>query len=161
MQNTYVFCDVDGVLNSMPYFERIKGLKGFHEINDKNVEVLSLIIHKYNAKLVLASTWCELPYEEPIYQYLEQQLLKHDIRIYSKMHEAKYSRPCGIKTWLRLHANINDNFVILDDDCQKEEYAEYGLEEHFIQTKFWCENEEDGGLQKKHLPEINVILNKR
>ena len=44
MQNTYVFCDVDGVLNSMPYFERIKGLKGFHEINDKNVEVLSLII---------------------------------------------------------------------------------------------------------------------
>ena len=60
VQNTFIFLDIDGVLNSSPYMDRVRHEKGFCEINEDNVRILSELYHRYNAKIVLSSTWREL-----------------------------------------------------------------------------------------------------
>ena len=54
-----IFLDIDGVLNSLPYFESIKGVKydKYNEISNFHLKKLSEIYHTCNAKIFLSSTW--------------------------------------------------------------------------------------------------------
>ena len=52
-----IFLDIDGVLNSLPYFESMKDTdETYNEISDFHLEKLAEIYHTCNAEIVLSST---------------------------------------------------------------------------------------------------------
>lgn len=164
-----IFLDIDGVLNSMPYFEELKKSgdvdnNKFHEISKFHLSMLSIIYHECNAKIVLASTWRDL-YDGPskdaykMYQYLVDSLAKYDMYIFDKTPVINFDRPLEIHTWLNNHTEIEiDNFVILDDDYPEKEYKKYGLEEHLISTVYFCSTISEGGLQQRHVDNAIKIM---
>ena len=91
-----IFLDVDGVLNSMAYFEWLKESRNslhkdgeYDDISDFHLQMLSKIYHTCNAHIVLTSTWRELDDESnmncySMYQYLVKSLAKYDMKIISK-----------------------------------------------------------------------------
>ena len=102
-----VFLDIDGVLNSMPYFESIKGKRDkiHNEIDESKLPLLKRIVEENNAHIVLSSTWRNLDHEEEshcyaIWQYLVNSLAKYDMKIISKTPLIAQKRPLEIKTWL-------------------------------------------------------------
>lgn len=160
-----IFLDIDGVLNSMPYCKSVQLKKGYKEISDFHLKKLSEIYHSCDAKIVLASTWKDLDdksnksaYE--MYQYLIQSLAKYNMSIYDKTPDFDGNRPLEIATWLQTNKDqACNNFVILDDDWMSEEYAVYELADKLIQTRFFCNDISEGGLQQEHVKKAIEILN--
>ena len=150
-----VFLDVDGVLNSLPFFNNSDS-----ELNPENVKNLAEICDRGNAVVVLASTWRELkgaPGDAgKMYERLLCTLSEYGVLVIGSTPVLRNKRPLEIATWLK--ENGADRFVILDDDFPKCEYAEYGLGEFLVQTKFFCERLEEGGLQKEHVEQVLSIL---
>ena len=164
-----IFLDVDGVLNSLAYFESIKVLNKYdkhNEISDFHLKKLSEIYHTCNAQIVLSSTWRELDDPSdmdcyPMYEYLVKSLEKYRMEIISKTPVINMNRPLEIVTWLN---NIGDknsiNFVSLDDDFSVEDYAKYGIEDKLIHTEFFCSDISEGGLQQEHVDRaIKILMN--
>lgn len=161
-----IFLDVDGVLNSSKYMESLKGIDiKYKELSDFHLEKLSQIYHRCDAKIVLASTWKDLDdisnkngYD--MYQYLIHSLSKYDMEIFSKTPDDNSDRPLEIFAWLKNRSDVS-NFVILDDDFPIEEYDKYHLSDHLVNTKFFCENISEGGLQQHHVDKaIDILQNK-
>lgn len=162
-----IFLDVDGVLNSMPYFKSLDiGNKqiGYNDISDFHLQMLAKIYHTCNAKIVLSSTWRELDDESDrnvysMYKYLESSLAKYDMKIISKTPVIQMNRPFEIVTWLSNREDkSNIKFVSLDDDFSKEDYDIYGIGKNLIYTKFFCNKESEGGLQQEHVDKAIRIL---
>lgn len=149
----FLFLDVDGVLNCMPYCKRTGT-----ELNEENIKVLAKTCKKYNFKVVLSSTWRELPYDHYMYLNLVKALGKYGIQIYAKTPIVKFDRPLEILTWLRVNAHRCDKFVSIEDDCSYEEYKKYGMEKYLVHTDYFCMTEYEGGLQKYHLQDIDRIM---
>lgn len=158
-----IFLDVDGVLNSMPYFEKNKD-KGHMEISDYHLQMLAKIYHTCDAKIVLSSSWRELDDESDIhvywmYQYLVDELARYCMEIISKTPVIDMNRPLEIKTWLdNRDDKENIRFVSLDDDFSKEKYDAYGIGDCLVKTEFFCSNISEGGLQQKHVDKAIEIL---
>lgn len=154
-----VFLDIDGVLNSMPYFESIKGKRDriHNEIDESKLPLLKQIIEENNAHIVLSSTWRDLDDEEhptcyAMWEYLVKSLEKYDMRIMSKTPIIKQKRPLEIKTWLENRVDKNEiKWISLDDDWSEKHYEEYGIGGHLVSTKFFTYDINDGGLQEKHV----------
>ena len=93
-----IFLDIDGVLNSDEYFDRIKNLEitGIEEqIDIKKVELLKKAIDETGAKVVLSSSW---RYTRKA-QDLKNLLLKYNIFIISTsimVHDTSYRKYGGI-----------------------------------------------------------------
>lgn len=163
-----IFLDVDGVLNSLPYFESIKGIKydKYNEISDFHLKKLSEIYHTCNAQIVLSSTWRELDDPSdmncyPMYRYLVKSLEKYGMKIMSKTPMINMNRPLEIVAWLNNRSDKNSiKFVSLDDDFSVEDYAKYGIEDKLIHTKFFCNDISEGGLQQDHVDRaIKILMN--
>lgn len=156
-----IFLDIDGVLNSMAYFESLKTRTARDEISDYHLKLLAELYHSCDAKIVLSSTWRDLdkPHEDcyKMYHYLENCLAKYDMCIFSQTPIVNGERPKEIKTWLTNHSNIS-HYVSLDDDFCSEDYRKYGIEKCLIATKFFCKKLEDGGLQPIHIEKAKKIL---
>ena len=154
-----VFLDIDGVLNSMPYFESIKGKRDkiHNEIDESKLPLLKRIVEENNAHIVLSSTWRNLDHEEEshcyaMWQYLVNSLAKYDMKIISKTPLIAQKRPLDIKTWLDIRGDKEDiKWISLDDDYSEEDYKEFGIGGHLVHTKFFTYNINDGGLQEKHV----------
>ncbi len=161
-----IFLDVDGVLNSLAYFESLKPDMDtlYQEISDYHLEMLAKIYHACNAKIVLSSTWRGLDDESdksvyPMYQYLLECMARYDMEIISKTPFIDLNRPLEIVSWLNEQKNKeNIHFVSLDDDFTKEEYEKYGIGEQLVKTEFFCEKESDGGLQQRHVDQAIQTL---
>ena len=162
-KNVIIFLDVDGVLNSSAYFEANKG-KGRIEINDFHLKMLAKIYHTCDAKIVLSSSWRELDDPSDIhvywmYEYLVNELARYGMEIIDKTPYVENNRPLEIKTWLDNHVDKDDiRFVSLDDDWSKEHYDEYGIGDCLVQTKFFCNDVSEGGLQQEHVDKAIEIL---
>lgn len=152
--------DVDGVLNSMAYFNRLRKeneQSGYNDISDFHLQMLAKIYHTCDAKIVLSSTWRELDDESdmnvyPMYQYLVDSLAKYDMKIMSKTPVIGMDRPLEIITWLNNRDDKDSiRFVSLEDDFSKEDYDKYGIGDCLIHTRFFCYEESEGGLQQKHV----------
>lgn len=163
-----IFLDIDGVLNSLPYFESIKGIKHdkYNEISNFHLKKLSEIYHICNAQIVLSSTWRELddPLDTncyPMYEYLVKSLEKYGMKIMSKTPVINMNRPLEIVTWLNNRSDKDSiKFVSLDDDFSVEDYAQYGIEDKLIHTKFFCNDISEGGLQQEHVDRaIKILMN--
>lgn len=163
-----IFLDVDGVLNSMAYFEELKKSgkilhsdEGYNDISEFHLQMLAKIVEKTGAKVVLCSTWRVL--QEPdkpelytMYKYLEEELGRYKIEIVDSTPIERMNRPKEIKTWLE--KNPIESFVILDDDFSPKHYQEFGLEEHLVQTRYFCWKVSEGGLQQEHVDKAIKIL---
>lgn len=158
-----IFLDVDGVLNSMAYFEQNKD-RGHADISDYHLQMLAKIYHTCNAKIVLSSSWRELDDESDVhvywmYEYLVNELARYDMKITSKTPVINMNRPLEIKTWLdnRIDKD-NIKFVSLDDDFSKDKYDVYGIGEYLVKTTFYCNDISEGGLQQEHVDRAIAIL---
>lgn len=154
-----VFLDIDGVLNSMPYFESIKGKRDkiYNEIDESKLPLLKRIVEENNAHIVLSSTWRDLDHEEEsccytMWQYLVNSLARYDMKIISKTPLIAQKRPLEIKTWLDNRVDKEDiKWISLDDDYNEEDYKEFGIGGHLVHTKFFTYDINDGGLQERHV----------
>lgn len=152
-----IFLDIDGVLNSKDWFEKNKDIKGYREINPKKVEFLKEIVDKTNAKIVLSSTWRNIP-EHPLFLFLVDVLRDKGLEIKSFTPKLEQNRPKEIKTWLEEHKEEEiESFISLDDDFPEEDYKKYGIQGCLIETSFY---EKDGGLRQEHVKKAIEILNK-
>lgn len=164
-----IFLDVDGVLNSLAYFESIKVLNKYdkyNEISDFHLKKLSEIYHACNAQIVLSSTWRELDDPSdmncyPMYRYLVKSLEKYGMKIMSKTPMINMNRPLEVVTWLNNRSDKNNiKFVSLDDDFSDIDYMKYGIENNLIHTEFFCNDVCEGGLQQKHVDRaIKILMN--
>lgn len=161
-KKSIVFLDIDGVLNSMAYFEANKG-RGHMDISDYHLQMLAKIYHACDCKIVLSSSWRELDVDDVsvywMYQYLLDELARYDMEIIDKTPVVNMDRPLEILTWLEEHGGKDKyNFVSLDDDWSKEHYAKYGIGEHLVKTEFFCDDIADGGLHERHVEQaINIL----
>lgn len=153
-----IFLDVDGVLNSMGYFNSRDEKDRNNDVSEYHVILLSTIYKLTNARIILSSTWRELddPASEGCYsQYkiLEQALAKYGMKIHGKTKYIENNRPLEIKTWLK--ENIRDmtkvNFISLDDDFSYDQYTKHGIEFCLIKTDFYSNDMFKGGLQPAHV----------
>ena len=161
IMNKYIFLDIDGVLNSMDWFEQNKYTKGYTEINPEKVKLLKEIVDRTDAKIILSSTWRSLAAhddkpEHEMYTYLRTSLEEFGLSISDQTPCIKQNRPQEIKTWLENNANESDHYVSLDDDYSYESYKQYRIEEHLVKTSFY---ESDGGLRQEHVDKAIKILN--
>lgn len=159
--NKYIFLDIDGVLNSMDWFEQNKYSKGYTEINPDKVKLLKEIVDHTDAKIILSSTWRCLAArddepEHEMYTYLKNSLKEFGLSISDQTPYIQQNRPQEIKAWLENNTNEDDRFVSLDDDYSYETYKECGIEECLVKTSFY---EPNGGLRKEHVEKAISILN--
>lgn len=108
-----IFLDVDGVLNSDEYFDKIKDLniEGIkREIDIEKIKLLKKAIDETGAKVVLSSSWRYTRNG----QQLKELLL--DYGIYADTTPfLQNERGLEIKQWLLDNQSVED-FVILDDE---------------------------------------------
>lgn len=156
-----IFLDIDGVLNSMAYFDKYKS---HADISDYHLQMLAKIYHTCDANIVLSSSWRTLDDESDIhvhfiYEYLINELARYDMKIMSKTPVIDMYRPLEIKTWLDNRVDKDKiRFVSLDDDFVKEQYDEYGIGDCLVKTEFYCHEISEGGLQQKHVDKAIEIL---
>lgn len=158
-----IFLDIDGVLNSDDYLEKVEDCDGYTEINSEKVKLLKEIVDRTGAEIVLSSTWRNLsniPGSKeihPQYTYLVESLEEFGLRIKDHTPCMKNNRMEEIKTWVDNHGGREKiKFVSLDDDFPVFWYALYGIGDCLVQTCFY---EPDGGIQRKHVEMAVKILN--
>ena len=152
-----IFLDIDGVLNSPNYTKRYKEMKTkkgrtYKNIDDNALNYLKELQNRYDAKIVLTSTWRKWRNlisidkfkksikEDPITEdertedyanlrtLYEKLRLEYDLDL-DDMTDDLQNRMLEIQLYLLLHKEI-EKFVILDDD--DENFTEM-FEEQFIQ----------------------------
>lgn len=156
-----IFLDIDGVLNSVDYFEQVKDCKGYKEINLEKVKLLKEIVDRTGAEIVLSSTWRDLGKrkdepEHPMYTYLIDTLKAYGMEIIGHTPYIGQDRPKEIKAWLDNQQDKDIRFVSLDDDFSQQKYDEFGIGNCLVKTSFY---EKDGGLRREHVEQATGILN--
>lgn len=109
-----IFLDVDGVLNSDEYFDRIQNLdiEGIEsEIDINKVKLLKKAVDETGAKVVLSSSW---RYTRNALA-LKELLANYGIHITDSTPVVENKRGLEIRKWLENNDNVED-FVILDDE---------------------------------------------
>ena len=162
-----IFLDVDGVLNSLEYFNQLKNsdqskkIGEYQELDVEKVRLLAEIITNTGAEIVLSSTWRDIGRKEgqrdhPMYQYLVDTLGEFGLKIIDHTPYFEYDRPREIKEWLNRQEDKDIRFVSLDDDFTPEAYEKYGIGEYLVRTTVYGSN---GGLQKVHVKKAIDTLN--
>lgn len=108
-----IFLDIDGVLNSDEYFDRIKNLpiQGIEsEIDVDKIKLLKRAIDETGAKVVLSSSWRYTRKAEE----LKELLSNYEIDVDSTPF-IENNRGLEIKQWLLDHQDV-ESFIILDDE---------------------------------------------
>ena len=152
-----IFLDIDGVLNSSNYTKKYKEMKTkkertYKNIDDNALNYLKELQNRYDAKIVLTSTWRKWRNlisidkfkksikEDPITEdertedyanlrtLYEKLRLEYDLDL-DDMTDDLQNRMLEIQLYLLLHREI-EKFVILDDD--DENFTEM-FEEQFVQ----------------------------
>ena len=151
-----IFLDIDGVLNSDEYFDKIKNLNINGIENDIDISKIILLkksLDETGAKIVLTSSW---RYTRKA-QELKQLLLSYGI-IVDCTPFIDNERGIEIKKWLQEHNDVQD-FVILDDEI-------FDSYDEKLMKKLIKISDTNGinygeGLQPKHIQEIIQRLGKK
>lgn len=108
-----IFLDIDGVLNSDEYLDKVKNsdIQGIErEIDVEKVKLLKRAIDETGARVVLSSSW---RYTRNA-RYLKELLANYEIRVDSTPY-IQDIRGLEIKKWLSENQGVED-FIILDDE---------------------------------------------
>lgn len=151
-----IFLDIDGVLNSDEYFDKIKdmNIKGIENDVDVNkIVLLKKSIDETGAKVVLTSSW---RYKRKA-QELKQLLLNYGILVDCTPYIYN-ERGIEIKKYLEEHRDVQD-FVIIDDEM----FDSY--DENLIKKLIKISNTNGinfgDGLQPKHIQQIIQKLGRK
>lgn len=157
--NKYIFLDIDGVLNSEPYFrdrihiQRYDALIRKHseeiainvsQIDPKCVERLNRLTDITNAKIVVSSSWRLDNNLQEVFK-----VAKIKAPIYSRTTYSNLLRGCEIQHWLDEHFKEGDRYIILDDS----EGMLRNQKPYFIKISFLY-----GGLSDKDVDKAISIL---
>ena len=108
-----IFLDIDGVLNSDEYLDKVKNsdIQGIErDIDVGKVKLLKRAIDETGARVVLSSSW---RYTRNA-RYLKELLANYEIRVDSTPY-IRDERGLEIKKWLSENQGVED-FIILDDE---------------------------------------------
>lgn len=108
-----IFLDIDGVLNSDEYLDKVKNsdIQGIErDIDVEKVKLLKRAIDETGARVVLSSSW---RYTRNA-RYLKELLANYEIRVDSTPY-IRDERGLEIKKWLSENQGVED-FIILDDE---------------------------------------------
>lgn len=146
-----IFLDIDGVLNSDEYFDKIEG-QNIHGIEkDIDVETIKLLkkaIEETGAKVVLSSSW---RYRKRA-QDLKQLMFECGVTVHSSTPYLENVRGEEIKQWLKEHPDTED-FVLLDDEVW-DSYDEELLKKLVKMSDINGKKQFGDGLQEKDIEEI-------
>ena len=142
-----IFLDIDGVLNYLNYFKKMKDIRiNYHKILKEkkynlikklleiDIEKLYLIKEICNitkSYIVITSSWKILD----IYPDIEEYIINFGIHIIGRTEYIGGQRGLEIKNYLKKH-NV-DNYIIIDDDIFPDFDEE--LLFHLIHTNFYNE----------------------
>lgn len=148
-----VFLDVDGVLNSNSFAEKMleeEGIRVFYEdILDKRcISCLKQIVKKSGADIVLSSSWRRIPKARA---KLVEQLAEYGMSIHSDTPYTGGERGDDITAWFNRHKDLNiESYVILDDDSDMNVHMK-----HLVHTSFY-----GWGLETKHIRyAVDILMN--
>lgn len=113
-----IFLDVDGVLNSLELVylrDADSGNHPLHDIDDRNVKFLNLVVQESGAKIVISSSWRKLYRLEEIAAMLKEKGLVGDDVVIDRTISGSGYRGEEIQEWLDRHPEVS-HYVILDDD---------------------------------------------
>ena len=108
-----IFLDIDGVLNSDEYLDKVKNsdIQGIErDIDVGKVKLLKRAIDETGSRVVLSSSW---RYTRNA-RYLKELLANYEIRVDSTPY-IQDIRGLEIKKWLSENQGVED-FIILDDE---------------------------------------------
>lgn len=163
-----IFLDIDGVLNTQNTFVEIhnewkKTNKRRIEIDSFRVEILSYIVKKTDAKIVLSSTWrfgfkhqngVLIPATKRA-EELTNIFKKYGLKIYDiTMRDSNGIRQNEIYMWLKNRNDI-ESFIVIDDDIY--DLLDFKNKE-LIQTTFYG-SKDNAGLCINHVKKAVEILN--
>ena len=133
-----VFLDIDGVMNKPDSWHKSEE----EQIVDEKCELLKQLVENTGCKIVLSSSWRNVPRLRHI---VGRKFAQYNIEIYDctpTLNNAQ--RGDEIREWLNHHPNVT-SFVIFDDEDHMCEFTETNL----VKTDFM------EGLKQKH---INIAL---
>lgn len=108
-----IFLDIDGVLNSDEYFDKIlnKEITGIEQdVDVEKVKLLKEAVNITGAKVVLSSSWRYTRKAQELRELLIEYGISTDVTPFLQNH-----RGLEIKKWLMDNPDTED-FVILDDE---------------------------------------------
>lgn len=170
-----IFLDVDGVLTNSEYLNYET-----RHINPEKIRLLSQIVKKTDAVIVLISTWKDgynkkTGEKDEYFKVLEQVLKKYGLTIYDitdhipaqTQESMQFSvsladfehihcvhgtgRAAEVEKWI--HEHHPENYVILDDEDH--DWKDYGYDNHWVQTSWYDPN---GGLTENDVIKTIQIL---
>ena len=151
-----IFLDIDGVLNSDEYFDRIKGLniQGIEsEVDINKIKLLQKAVRDTGAKVVLSSSWRSTKNG----QVLRNLLLNYGIFTDITPH-IDNKRGNEIKEWINNNQDVED-FIILDDEIFDSFDEE--LMEKLIKISNGNGKSFGDGMQEKDIEEITRRLGRK
>ncbi len=117
---SYIFLDVDGVLNNKNHYERLHkkyGGKFFMEnmpFNLRSVKNLKKVVSKTNAKIILTSSW---RHSERCMTVLKAVLAWYGLKITDVTKDSKdHSRGLEILNYITEHKIPEKEVIIIDDE---------------------------------------------
>jgi hypothetical protein len=132
-----IFLDVDGVLNTVGLLYHY----GFEYIDEDMVELLSKLVVKTGAKIVLSSTW---RLDKKSRRLVDEALARQGMSVLDRTPKIEGAfRSEEISDWLGRHPEVV-RYAIIDDTPE----AGIGLEKNFFRT------DPDIGLDEKIAGEI-------
>lgn len=180
----YIFLDIDGVLNNSHSLSTLKGEWG---LCSASVRILSLICKKFDAKVVLSSSWRrnlkdDLTLSESCLKVKEwnarrgitgeidtelllRTLRENNIPLIGKTDEKRereigWDRLGQIHRYIKGHLDKNDNFIIIDDEDVFGDAAPITDEEEKLYSHFIRTSFDRDGLDKSSYLKACKIFNK-
>lgn len=134
-----IFLDVDGVLNSNHYFDKVhkKRVNGKKipscDIDERFVKNLKWLVEKTGAKIVLSSSW-RILIKRDNNHYLHKILAKYGLTIFDYTPYTGIEKGADIQEWLNRNSFCYDvtNIVILDDEDDMRHLKNYLVQTNFM-----------------------------
>jgi len=161
-----IFLDIDGVLNSEQFFDKItdKDREYFRNLDyskDENLlklqmldvdkdkaDLVSEIAYMTGAQVVITSSWKSLR----IFPLIVRELLRYGIPVIGATPNMENRRGEEIRTYLKEHPEVK-KYAILDDEI----FGDYNeLMDHLVKTNFF-----NNGLESYHVNQIVNLLGKK
>lgn len=144
-----LFLDVDGVLNSQAHPAPEPKINGLMGIADEHLDILKAIVHTFNLKIVVSSTWRKFDNQM---NFLQEKMDEIGADIVGKtptLDDGKHMECRGdeIELFMNQTDLDIDRFVIIDDDSDMGNVKDF-----HVKTAFKT------GLKKEHREQVRLIL---
>lgn len=149
-----LFLDVDGVLNSLEFYERLRAKYNYDGawqnglLDQECVMRLYKIVKSTQACIVMTSSWRTNPAQMT---KIVNQLRAYNLEIYGITEINGLSRGQQILNWVR--AMKANNYVVLDDD---DDVVDMDMFRHWVQTDYTCGLSDSDVCMAIHILEANI-----